>query len=273
MRVFLGPLEYNLVAGIGIGLERNVEFGWKLIRPVSHAVLWSMQKLYRVIPNYGVVVIIISILTKVLFYRLTHKSFKSMKQLQDLQPRLQALKEKYGDDRRRLSEETMRLYREAGVNPLGGCLPMLLQMPVFIALFNVFRYTIELRGAPFVGWINDLSQQDVLFPLPFTLPLIGNAFSLLPILMGAAMFAQSKLGQSPTGQTSAAIPPGFNTMLPIVFTVLFYKMPSGLVIYWIINTVMSVAQQYYIVKSHHAPPVAAVDDAPRKSRRAKSRRN
>jgi YidC/Oxa1 family membrane protein insertase len=273
MRVFLGPLEYNLVAGIGIGLERNVEFGWKLIRPVSHAVLWSMQKLYHVIPNYGVVVIIISILTKVLFYRLTHKSFKSMKQLQDLQPRLQALKEKYGDDRRRLSEETMRLYREAGVNPLGGCLPMLLQMPVFIALFNVFRYTIELRGAPFVGWINDLSQQDVLFPLPFTLPLIGNAFSLLPILMGAAMFAQSKLGQSPTGQTSAAIPPGFNTMLPIVFTVLFYKMPSGLVIYWIINTVMSVAQQYYIVKSHHTPPVAAVDDAPRKSRRAKSRRN
>jgi YidC/Oxa1 family membrane protein insertase len=236
-------------------------------------VLWSMQKLYHFIPNYGVVVIIISILTKVIFYRLTHKSFKSMKQMQDLQPRLQALKEKYGDDRKRVSEETMRLYREAGVNPLGGCLPMLLQMPVFIALFNVFRYTIELRGAPFVSWITDLSQQDVLFQLPFTLPLIGNAFSLLPILMGVAMFAQSKLGQSPTGQTSAAIPPGFNTMLPIVFTFLFYKMPSGLVIYWIINTGMSVAQQYYISKSHPAPEPVPVEEAPKKVKRAKAKRS
>jgi YidC/Oxa1 family membrane protein insertase len=273
MRVFLGPMEYKLLAATGTGLERNIEFGWKVIRPVSSAVLWSMQKLYKVIPNYGIVVIIISILTKVLFYRLTHKSFKSMKELQDLQPRMQALKEKYGDDKRRLSEETMKLYREAGVNPLGGCLPMVLQMPVFIALFNVFRYTIELRGAPFVGWITDLSQQDVLFQLPFTLPLLGNAFSLLPILMGAAMFVQSKLGQSPTGQTSTAVPPGFNTLLPIVFTVLFYKMPSGLVIYWIINTVMSVAQQYYIVKSHPTNPVAVVDEAPpKKSGRARARR-
>jgi YidC/Oxa1 family membrane protein insertase len=152
-------------------------------------------------------------------------------------------------------------------------MPMLLQMPVFVALFNVFRYTIELRGAPFVGWINDLSQQDVLFHLPFTLPLIGGAFSLLPIIMGGAMFAQSKLGGSPTGQTSTAIPPGFNTMLPIVFTVLFYKMPSGLVIYWIINTVMSVAQQYYIHKTHPAPTeVAAVVEKPKKTGRAKARR-
>jgi YidC/Oxa1 family membrane protein insertase len=273
MHVYLGPLDFKLLAATGVGLERNIEMGFKPIRPVSSAVLWSMKKLYHVIPNYGVVVIIISILTKVLFYRLTHKSFKSMKQLQDLQPRLQALKEKYGDDRRRLSEETMRLYKEAGVNPLGGCLPMVLQMPVFIALFNVFRYTIELRGAPFVGWITDLSQQDVLFHLPFTLPLIGNAFSLLPLIMGGAMFAQSKLGQSPTGQTATAVPPGFNTMLPIVFTFLFYKMPSGLVIYWIINTVMSVAQQYYIVKSHNAASAAVVDDAPKKSGRAKARRS
>jgi YidC/Oxa1 family membrane protein insertase len=273
MHVYLGPLDYKLLVATGVGLERNVEMGWKPIRPVSSAIMWSMKKLYHFIPNYGVVVIIISILTKVLFYRLTHKSFKSMKQLQDLQPRLQALKEKFGSDKKRLSEETMRLYKEAGVNPLGGCLPMVLQMPVFIALFNVFRYTIELRGAPFVGWINDLSRQDVLFQLPITLPLIGNAVSLLPLIMGGAMFAQSKLGQSPTGQTSSAVPPGFNTLLPIVFTFLFYKMPSGLVIYWIINTVMSVAQQYYIVKSHSTTPVAVVIDPPKKSGRAKSRKS
>lgn len=274
MHVFMGPMDYKLLASIGIGLERDVEMGWRVIRPVSSAVLWSMQKLYHVIPNYGIVVIIISVLTKVLFYRLTHKSFKSMKQMQELQPRLQAIKEKYGDDKRRVSEETMRLYKEMGVNPLGGCLPMVLQMPVFVALFNVFRYTIELRGAPFVGWINDLSQQDVLFHLPVTLPLIGNNFSLLPLLMGVAMFAQSKLGQSPTGQTSTAVPPGFNTMLPIVFTFLFYKMPSGLVIYWIINTVMSVAQQYYIHKSHNeeSAAVAVAPVAPKKSGRG-GRRN
>jgi YidC/Oxa1 family membrane protein insertase len=273
MHVYMGPLDYKLLGAIGVGLERNVEMGFKPIRPVSTGVMWAMKKLYHLIPNYGVVVIIISVLTKVLFYRLTHKSFKSMKQLQDLQPQLQAIKEKYGDDRKRLSEETMKLYKEMGVNPLGGCLPMLLQMPVFIALFNVFRYTIELRGAPFVGWINDLSRQDVLFHFPFTLPLIGNAFSLLPLIMGGAMFAQSKLGQSPTGQTSTAVPPGFNTLLPIVFTFLFYKMPSGLVIYWIINTGMSVAQQYYIVKNHTATPVAVVDNTPKKSGRAKSRRS
>jgi YidC/Oxa1 family membrane protein insertase len=269
MRVFLGPMEYNVLKGLGAGLERCVEFGWNFIRPVSHAVLWSMLKLYHVIPNYGLVVIIISVLTKVLFYRLTHKSFKSMKEMQDLQPRLQALKEKYGDDRKRLSEETMRLYREAGVNPLGGCLPMVLQMPVFIALFNVFRYTIELRGAPFVGWIHDLSQQDVLFRLPFSLPFLGDAVSLLPLLMGGAMWAQSKLGQSPTGQNSMAVPPGFNTLLPIVFTVLFYKMPSGLVIYWIINTVMSVAQQYYIHRTHTPKPAVVSNETPKKSGKAR----
>jgi YidC/Oxa1 family membrane protein insertase len=192
-----------------------------------------------------------------------------MKEMQDLQPRLQALKEKYGDDRKRLSEETMRLYREAGVNPLGGCLPMVLQMPVFIALFNVFRYTIELRGAPFVGWIHDLSQQDVLFRLPFSLPFLGDAVSLLPLLMGGAMWAQSKLGQSPTGQNSMAVPPGFNTLLPIVFTVLFYKMPSGLVIYWIINTVMSVAQQYYIHRTHTPKPAVVSNETPKKSGKAR----
>jgi len=268
MRVYLGPLDYKGLEGLGVGLERNVELGWNLIRPVSAAVLWCMVQLHKVIPNYGWVIVIISILAKVLFYRLTHKSFKSMKEMQDLQPRMQALKEKYGNDKRRMSEETMRLYKEAGVNPLGGCLPMLLQMPVFIALYNVLNYTIELRGAPFFGWINDLSQQDVLFRMPFSIPFLGDAFSLLPLLMGGAMFAQTKLGGSPTGAASP-MPPGYNTILPIVMTFFFYKMPSGLVIYWIINTVLSVAQQYYVVKSHPAPAAVVVQEAPAKKKKTK----
>jgi YidC/Oxa1 family membrane protein insertase len=249
IRVYMGPLDYKILGAMDVGLEKNIEMGWKLIRPVSWVVLWSLTWTHKFIPNYGLVIIIISVLTKILFFRLTHKSFKSMKDLQELQPKIQALKDKYGDDRQKLSQETMKLYKEAGVNPLGGCLPLLLQMPVFIALFNVLRFTIELRQAPFVGWINDLSQQDVLFTLPMSLPLIGNAFSLLPILMGASMFVQTKIGGSLTGTPQAqTTPKGFNTMLPIVFTFLFYKMPSGLVIYWIVNTVLSIGQQYYIHK-------------------------
>lgn len=268
VRTYVGPLDFKVVESLGVGLEKNVEFGWKFIRPVSIGVLWAMNALHHVIPNYGWVIVVISILTKVLFYRLTHKSFKSMKEMQDLQPRLAGLKEKFGSDKRRLSEETMKLYREAGVNPLGGCLPMLLQMPVFIALFNVLSHAIELRGAPWIAWINDLSQQDILFKLPFTLPLIGDNFSLLPLLMGGAMWMQSKLGASPTGQPGNPMPPGFNTLLPIVFTVLFYKMPSGLVIYWIINTALSVVQQYYIVRDKK-PALAVVEEpvAPAKKRR------
>jgi YidC/Oxa1 family membrane protein insertase len=273
MRMYLGPIDYKGLKALGVGLESNVEMGWSLLRPVSWVVLWSLTWTYKFIPNYGLVIIIISVLTKVMFFRLTHKSFKSMKDLQALQPRIQAIKEKHGDDRQKVSQETMKMYKEAGVNPLGGCLPMLLQMPVFIALFQVLRNTIELRQAPFVGWINDLAQQDVLFTLPMSLPLVGDAFSLLPLLMGASMFIQTKIGGSLTGSAGAQnMPKGFNTMLPIVFTFLFYKMPSGLVIYWIINTVLSVAQQYYIHREPSEPKEdTAKRPAPAQKRRKKSK--
>jgi YidC/Oxa1 family membrane protein insertase len=247
--MYMGPIDFDVLKSLGRGLEKNVDLGHKYFRPVSGAVLWSLLKLHKVIPNYGLVIIVLSIFTKVLFYRLTHKSFKSMRDMQALQPRLQALKEKYKNDRQKISQETMKLYKEAGVNPLGGCLPMLLQMPVFIALFNVLRNTIELRQAPFVGWINDLSQQDVLFRLPVALPILGSAVSVLPIAMGASMLLQSRIGGSIAGpESSAAQSKMLQYMLPIVFTVLFYSMPSGLVIYWIVNTVLSVGQQYYINK-------------------------
>jgi YidC/Oxa1 family membrane protein insertase len=247
--LYVGPLDYDGLKALGRGLDSNVDLGNKYTRPVSWAVLWSLLKLHTVIPNYGIVIILLSVFTKVLFYRLTHKSFKSMRDMQALQPRLQALKEKYKNDKQRLSQETMKLYKESGVNPLGGCLPMLLQMPIFIALFNVLRNTIELRQAPFVGWMNDLSQPDVLATLPFSLPMLGNAVSVLPIIMGASMFLQSKLGGSIAGpESSPTQSKALMYMMPIVFTVLFYKMPSGLVLYWIVNTVLSVWQQYYINK-------------------------
>lgn len=259
--LYIGPLDYRLLKGYGRGFDKIVDIGFqhlKIFQPLSLGILWSILWLHKVIPNYGLVIIIISVLTKVLFYRLTHKSFKSMRDMQALQPRMQALKEKYKDDRQKMSQETMKLYKEAGVNPLGGCLPMVLQMPVFIALFNVLRNTIELRRAPFVGWINDLSQQDVLFQLPVTLPIVGNAFSVMPILMGASMLMQSKIGGGIAGPSSTATQPKAMTyMLPIVFTVLFYRMPSGLVLYWLINTVLSIAQQYYINKGAEATAAAS----------------
>jgi YidC/Oxa1 family membrane protein insertase len=259
VHVYMGPIDYKTLGALDNGLDKTIEMGWSLIRPVSWVVLWSLTWMYKFVPNYGLVILIISVLTKILFYRLTHKSFKSMKDMQDLQPRIQALKEKFKDDKQKQSKETMKLYKEAGVNPLGGCLPLLLQMPVFVALFNVLRFTIELRQAPFFGWITDLSQQDVLFTLPFTLPVIGNAFSLLPLIMGAAMFLQTKLGGSVTGAPGGAqtMPKGFSTMMPVLFTFMFYKMPSGLVVYWIVNTVLSVAQQYYI----HKEPVKSENGA------------
>jgi YidC/Oxa1 family membrane protein insertase len=246
---YLGPLDYGILKDTGLGLEKNISMGYKLFRPVSWVILWSLVWMYKFIPNYGIVILIISVFTKILFYRLTHKSFKSMRDMQALQPKLQALKEKYKEDKQKLSAETMRIYKEHGVNPLGGCLPLLLQMPVFIALFSVLKYTIVVRQAHFFGWITDLSQQDVLTTLPFSLPLIGAEVSVLPLLMGAAMVLQTKIGGSMTPGSVSNQPKFFNYMLPIVFTFIFYKMPSGLVLYWFVNNILTIAQQYYINKN------------------------
>jgi YidC/Oxa1 family membrane protein insertase len=246
-RCYIGPLDMNELKNYGVGLERTIDLG--RLRFLSVLVLRFMLFLKRFIPNYGVIIIILSVLTKVLFYRLTHKSTKSMKDMQRLQPKIKELQEKFKDDKERLNKETMKLYKEAGVNPLGGCLPLLLQMPVFFALFNVLRNTIELRGAPFALWIKDLSSPDVLFEFGFSIPFIGNEFHLLPILMGGAMVLQTKMGASPTGEAApAAQTKMMSTMMPIMFTFFFYGMPSGLVLYWIVNNILTIVQQYYVHK-------------------------
>jgi YidC/Oxa1 family membrane protein insertase len=227
-----------------VGLEQSVDLGW--LRFLSVLALKSMMFLRKFIPNYGWIIILMSVITKILFYRLTHKSFKSMKDMQKLQPKIKELQNKYKDNKEELQKRTMKLYKEAGVNPLGGCLPLVFQMPVFIALFGALRNTIELRNAPFMLWINDLSSPDVLFNFGFTVPFLGDSFHLLPILMGGAMVLQSKLGGSPTGGSA---PPGqtkmMTTMMPILFTFMFYSMPSGLVLYWIVNNILTILQQYY----------------------------
>lgn len=242
---YAGPLDMKLLKAYGVGLERTIDLG--RLRFLSVPTLALMVWMARFIRNYGVIIIILSVLTKLLFYRLTHKSFKAMKDMQRLQPRIKEIQEKYKGDRDRLNKETMKAYKEAGVNPLGGCLPLLLQMPVFIVLYNVLGNTIELRGAPFVGWIDDLSLPDTIFRWGASIPFIGREFHLLPILMGGAMVLQSKLGGSPTGDGAPAMQTKMmNYMMPVLFTVMFYGMPSGLVLYWLVNQVLSVGQQYIV---------------------------
>jgi YidC/Oxa1 family membrane protein insertase len=269
---YLGPLDMDTLKAYGIGLERTIDLG--RLRFVSVLALRFMMALERFVPNYGLIIIILSILTKVVFYRLTHKSFKSMKDMQRLQPKIKELQEKYKDDKEKLNKAMMKLYKDAGVNPLGGCLPLLLQMPVFIALFNVLRNTIELRNAPFMLWINDLSSPDVLFEFGASIPFVGSEFHLLPLLMGGLMVLQTKLGASPTGE---AAPPGqakmMSTMMPIVLTVVFYSMPSGLVLYWIVNNILTIIQQYYVhkqVEKEEREAVAKEASARIKSGRSRS---
>ena len=173
-----------------------------------------------------------------------------MKKMQELQPKMKALQEKYKNDKEKLNKATMELYREEKVNPLSGCLPLLVQSPVFIALYQALSHTISLRGQPFVLWMKDLSQPDALFQMPFSLPFLGADFNVLPILMSVAMYFQTKL--TPTsgagGQMAA-----MNTMMPLIMIFIFYNMPSGLVLYWLINTLM---QGYQTWKIHQTAPTS-----------------
>ncbi|MFQ6607835.1 MAG: membrane protein insertase YidC [Fidelibacterota bacterium] len=250
--IFLGPLRYDLLTDLGVGLEQTMSLGWSPIRPIGKSILWILTNLYSIIPNYGVLLIVFSILVKVLLHPLTRKSYKSTKEMQAIQPLITELRQKYKGDPQRLNQETMKLYKEHGVNPLGGCLPMLLQMPILIALFTVFRSTIEFRGAPFILWISDLSQPDQLFNLPFTIPFLGwNTFNVLPILMGATMIYQQKTMsvQSPSQQKS------FMYIMNGFFLIIFYSFPSGLNLYYTCFNLLTIFQQKYMIKS---PPPATL---------------
>ncbi len=252
---YAGPLDMKSLKAFDVGLEKTIDLG--RLRFMSVGILKLMVWIGRVIPNYGVVIIILSLLTKFLFYRLTHKSLKAMKDMQRIQPKLKEIQEKYKGDKDRQNKEVMKLYKEAGVNPLGGCLPLVLQMPVFFALYSVLSNTIELRNAPFVSWIRDLSTPDTLFRWKASLPIVGNEFHLLPILMGGAMIYQSKMSGSPTGDTVPAAQTKMMTyLMPVIMTVFFYGMPSGLVLYWLVNNVAQIIQQYFVQKELDAEETA-----------------
>ena len=263
--VFLGPLDARSMHVYQQGpysadLDRVINLGPTVFRPIAAATLWCLNVMYRVLPNYGWVIILFSALTKLLFYPLTKSSTLSMKRMQEMQPEMARLREKYKDDQQRQSQEMMALYKKHGVNPVGGCLPLLVQMPVFIVLFQILRNTIELRQAHFFGWIDDLSRPDVLYTLPFSVPLLGSSVSLLPFLMAISMWWQTKLSAptQPQGEGIMAMNARMmGTLMPIMMFFLFYRSPSGLVLYWLVNTVLTALQTWEIHRKGSPTAVTA----------------
>jgi len=239
-QVYFGPKRITTLKEAGHDLERVVNFGWfdKLARPA----LYLLNFFYGYVGNYGIAIILVTVLIKILFWPIAQKGLKSMKNMQKIQPKMAKLKEKYKNDSARLNQEMMGLYKTYKVNPLGGCLPMFLQIPVFFALYKVLLQAIELRHAPFMLWISDLSAPDRLM-IGMDIPYLGG-IPVLTLLMGGSMFLQQKMTPSPADATQAKI----MMFLPVIFTFMFLNFASGLVLYWLVNNLLSIAQQYVINK-------------------------
>lgn len=227
-RIYLGPKEEGRLKELGVSAEKLVDFGFFTV--VAKPLLWVLRLTNTVTKNFGIDIIILSILIKIIFLPLTQISFKSMKEMQKVQPEMARLKETYKNDKARLQQEIMLLYKRRKINPMSGCLPMLIQIPVFIALYNALQYTIEMRHAPFFLWIKDLAAKDPIY--------------ITPLIMGATMVIQQKMTPSAADPAQAKM----FMLMPIMFTFLFLNFPSGLVIYWLINNVLSIAHQYYLNK-------------------------
>ena len=255
LRLFAGPKEYDTLKSFNIGLEDTIDFGWfifgswSFVKAVAKPIFYVLRYLYEFTHNYGVTIILLTVGIKLMFAPLQYKSYKSMKQMQVIQPKVAALQTKYKDDRDRLNKELIKLYRDQKVNPVGGCLPMILQMPVFVALFNILFMTIDLRQAPFILWIQDLSAQD--------------PYYILPIIMGISMVVQQKITPTTMDPTQAKV----MLVLPAVMTFLFINFPAGLVLYWLTNNVLTITQQVltdrFFSGRWHLPGLTSDDDVPK----------
>jgi len=243
-RLFIGPKEYETLKGLQVGLEDTIDFGWfiygswSIVRAVAKPVFYAIRYLHDLTGNYGVAIILVTVGIKLLLAPLAYKSYRSMKQMSAVQPELQAVQKKHADDRERLNKELIKLYKDKKVNPVGGCLPMFFQIPVFVALFNILYMTIELRQAPFILWIKDLSVQD--------------PYYVLPILMGGTMFIQQKIQPTTMDPKQAQI----MLILPVFLTFLFVTFPAGLVLYWLTNNVLTILQQ--VIADRYLLPKASV---------------
>jgi YidC/Oxa1 family membrane protein insertase len=239
--VYAGPVSYRDLSALGRRTDEMVDFGWPIIRWIGKIIFWFGTSVLSFVGNWGVRIIIVSITLKLILMPLTSKSFKSMQKLKEVQPKLREIQQKYKDDAQRQHKELQKLYHEEGVNPLGGCFPLLLQMPFFFALYRVLSNMVELRGAEFVLWIRDLSRPEIL--LPFGTSVLGlSGIGLLPVLMGVSMFVQQKMTVTDPKQK------GMVYFMPILFTWLFMRFPAGLTLYWFMNNLLTIGQQELIKK-------------------------
>ncbi|HKE10377.1 MAG TPA: membrane protein insertase YidC, partial [Myxococcota bacterium] len=243
IQIYVGPKDLNLLGEVGSHLERTVDLGYSWVAPLTRVFGGLLHAVYAVIPNYGVAIIVLTVLVRVATAPLTTRQMRSMAKMGNLQPRIKELQEKFADDRPRQSQEMMKLYKESGVNPLGGCLPILLQFPVFIGLYYALQSSIDLRHAPFFGWIRDLSAPEQVG----TLPIVDLPIRILPIVMGGSMVLQQRL--TPSTSMDPAQARMMMTVMPVMFTVLFYQFPSGLVLYWLVSNLLAVGHQYWLKRS------------------------
>ena len=226
--IYIGPKDQYRLEEISPGLELTVDYGW--LWWIAQPLFWLLTKIHGVFGNWGWSIIVLTLMVKIAFFQLNAKAFTSMANMRRVQPKLMELRERYADDRQKQSQAMMELYKKEKINPIGGCLPMLVQMPVFIALYWVLMESVELRHAPFMLWINDLSAMDPYF--------------ILPLIMGVSMFIQQKLNPPPADPMQAKI----MQWMPIVFTFFFLFFPAGLVLYWVVNNTLSIVQQYIITR-------------------------
>ena len=227
-RLYIGPKAQHRLEKIAPGLKLTVDYG--VLTVVAQPLFWLLEKIHSLIGNWGWAIVVLTLLIKLVFYKLSETSYKSMARMRQLQPKIQSLKERFGDDRQRMTQAMMEMYKKEKINPLGGCLPILVQIPVFMALYWVLLESVELRQADFMFWIHDLSTKD--------------PYYILPLLMGAAMFIQQRLNPTPPDPIQAKV----MQILPFVFTVFFAFFPSGLVLYWVANNILSILQQWYITR-------------------------
>ena len=245
-RLFLGPLDYNILKNENTGLENAISFGWTIIHPFSKGILFVLMFLKKYVNNYGVVLILFAFLIRILTGPLTKKAAISSQKMQKIQPQIKKIQKKFAKNPQKLNAETIALYRDNGVNPLGGCLPVLIQMPLLFSLFLVFRTTIEFRGADFFLWISDLSQPDSIFELPFSIPLYGSYVCILPVLMSITMFIQQSYTISSSTDKNQKL---MMQSMSVVFFLIFNSFPSGLNLYYTISNVLNIFQQRSIKKS------------------------
>ncbi len=248
--IYAGPKDHDNLAKLNLGLEHIIDFGFFSI--IARPLFWILKFFYSFLGNYGWAIVLLTIVVRIPFIPILNKGQKSMKKLQELQPKMNEIREKYKKDPQKMQAEMMELYKKYKVNPMGGCLPMLLQIPVFFALYKVLLISIELRGAPFMLWITDLSAPDTLFGhIPQWMPLLaGSAVGPLPIVMGITMVIQQKMTPTAGDPRQAKM----MMLMPIVFTFMFLNFASGLVVYWLVNNILSIIQQFFVNKKMSKQP-------------------